>query len=252
MDSELEESMGGLAKGLAIVESFDRDHPRLTVTEAANLTGLTPPAARRCMRTLESLGYLSYDGKFFRPTPRVARLVTAYTDTDSLPRLAAPLLVELRDEFGESTSLSVLDGNEVLFIGRAEGQHLVKTGQRVGGRLPAAHSAAGRVLMGDLAHDVLTEVIEASAGGTTTEKALRGADALAAEVRDVAVRGYSVTDEEVEIGLRAVAVPVRDPGGLIVASLSISALSARASVERLVDAFVPALALRASKLGRML
>lgn len=252
MSSTLEEGMGGLAKGLAIAELFDRDHPRLTVTDAATLTGQAPAAARRCMRTLEALGYLSYDGKFFQPTPRFVRLASAFTDTDPLPRLAAPLLSGLRDELGESASLGVLDGEDVLFVARAGSHHLVATGQRVGGRLPAPLSAAGRVLLDTLDDRTLARAITRGLREPRTEKTLRDAASIAAEVRQGAARGYCLTDEEIEIGLRAVAVPVRDPSGQIIAAMSLSALTARASVERMVAEFVPGLQSAAGRLGAML
>jgi len=252
MQIDLEEGMGGLAKGLAIVECFDQRHQRLTVTEAATMTGQTPAAARRSMRTLEAVGYLIYDGKFFRPTPRFARLAAAYTGADPLPGLATPSLEKLRDEFGESASIAVLDGDEVLFVARAEAPHIVVTGQRVGGRMAAAHSAAGRVLMRDLDDHELRRVIEQGTHGPTTGKTLRGVAAITAEVRAAADRGYSITDEEVEIGLRAIAVPVADSTGQLVAAMSMSAPTPRADLTRMVEEFLPALRHAAATLGRML
>lgn len=248
----LEEGMGGLAKGLAIAERFDRDHPRLTVTDAATLTGLTPAAARRCMRTLEALGYLSYDGKFFQPTPRFVRLAGVFTETDPLPRLAEPLLSEVRDRFEESASLGVLEAGDVVFVARAGSRHLVATGQRVGGRLPAPLSAAGRVLLASLDDSAVLRIVAEGLHGPRTEKALADPESVLAEVRAGEARGYCLTDEEVEIGLRAVAVPVIDPAGRVIAAMSLSALTARASVERMIEQFVPALQDVAGRLGRML
>lgn len=231
------EGMGGLAKGLAVIECFGREHPRLTVSDAARLTDLAPAVARRCMRTLQQLGYLSYDGKFYRPTPRFARLAGAFTLADPLPTLAAPLLDEVRDELSETASLSVLDGEQVLFIARSEAEHLVATGLRVGGRLPAVSTAAGRVLLAGEPEEAREEL----------------PPPVAAEVRTAARQGYALTDQEYEIGLRAVAVPIIDSGsGRCVAAMSVSVLSARATVERMVDEFLPALRDRADRLARML
>jgi len=244
--------MGGLAKGLAIAECFGAERSRLTITEAAALTGQTPAAARRCMRTLEAFGYLSYDGKFFRPTPRFIRLATAYTDADPLPRLGAPLLAGLRDRLDESASLAVLDGTDALFIARAEADHLVSTGLRVGGRLPAALSAAGRILLGPLQGAALHEAIDRGLRGRRTSKAIATPTAIASAVQDAVAQGFALTDEEVEIGLRAVAVPVVDTGGRTVAAMSMSALSARASARRMIAEFVPELQRAAAELGRML
>lgn len=236
MHAERNESMGGLAKGLAVIECFDRDHPRLTVSDAARLTDLTPAAARRCMRTLEQLGYLSYDGKYYRPTPRFARLADAFTLTDPLPTLAAPLLDELREELNETASLSVLDGDQVLFIGRSEAQHLVATGLHVGSRLPAARTAAGRVLLAGL-----------------PEAALDGLSRKVAErVSAARTQGYALTDQEYELGLRAIAVPVLDGDGDRVAAMSVSVVSARATVDRIIGEFLPALQKRAARLTKTL
>ena len=233
---ELSEGMGGLAKGLAVIECFDREHPRLTVTEAARLAEIAPAAARRCLRTLDQAGYLSYDGKFYRPTPRFARLAGAYTLTDPLPVLAQPLLDELRDQLDESSSLSVLEGDEVLFIARAEADHLVSTGLRVGGRLPPSRTALGRVLLGGLPDERL-----AALGPQLREE-------VSAARRD----GYALADQEYELGLRAIAVPVLDASRACVAALSMSALTARVSVERMIEEFLPALRHGADRLGRML
>lgn len=232
----LHEGMGGLAKGLAIIECFDLDHPRLTVSEAAECTGLAPASARRCMRTLEQLGYLSYDGKYYRPAPRFARLAASYTDIDPLPSLATPLLEELREQLSETCSLSVLDGDEALFVARAEAHHFVATRARIGGRLPAAQTAIGRVLLADLddaeLEDHWTEAAEL--------------------VRRERSAGYALADEEFAPGLRAIAVPVRGAAGNIVAAMSVSAVTARASNEDMRTRFLPALRSQADRLERML
>jgi IclR family pca regulon transcriptional regulator len=231
-----DESMGGLAKGLAVIECFNRDHPRLTVSEAARLTDLTPAAARRCMRTLEQIGYLSYDGKYYRPTPRFARLADAFTLTDPLPTLAAPLLDELREQLNETASLSVLDGDQVLFIGRSEAQHLVATGLHVGSRLPATRTAAGRVLL----------------AGLPSADADRLASEVTAQVQAARDVGYALTDQEYELGLRAIAVPVLNGDGRCVAAMSVSVVSARATVDRMIEEFLPALQERAVRLTKTL
>lgn len=236
MTDELNEGMGGLAKGLAIIESFGPARPRLTVTEAALLADMTPASARRCMRTLERLGFVSYDGKYYRPAPRLARLAATYTDVDPLPSLAAPLLDELRDELSETSSLSVLDGEDALFVARSEGHHFVATRTRIGARLPAARTALGRILLADLDD---AEIDRQSPG-------------VAAQVRGEQRAGYAIADEEYAPGLRAIAVPVLGPSGRIVAAMSVSAVTARAGNDDLRDRFLPALRRQADRLERML
>ncbi|GAA5148324.1 IclR family transcriptional regulator [Microbacterium pseudoresistens] len=247
-----EESMGGLAKGLAIMECFSRNRPRLTVSEAATLTDITPASARRCLRTLEGLGYLSYDGKFFRPTPRMTRLSTSYTNTNPLPLLAQPLLADLRDQINESCSLVVLDGNSALFIARAESTHVVSTGFSIGSRLPLYSSSAGRVLLAAFDDDDLQNYLRDVRPQSSTPNALTTIAAIRDRVQQIRRDGYSINDEEIELGLRAVAVPVVDVGGKTVACVVISALAARTSFERLHEEFLPKLLVKARDLGKML
>lgn len=249
---ERSEGMGGLAKGLAIIEAFTPQRPQLTLSEAARLTGTSPAAARRCLLTLEDLGYLTHDGKNFRPTPRLMRLGSAYLATAPLPELAQPCLDAVRDELGESVSLAVLDGSEASFIARAEGPRLVTTGVRLGTRLPAHASATGRVLLGALTDAELTAHLRACAPVRTTEKTL----VTVAEIRDRVIRaraeGYAYTDEELELGMRSMAVPVINSSGATVGALSISAFAARMTLQEMRDWVVPVLQREAAKLGQML
>jgi IclR family pca regulon transcriptional regulator len=212
--------MAGLAKGLAVIEAFGDGSSQLTVAEAARRTDVTRAAARRCLLTLTDLGYLTHDGKFFRPTPRMLRLGGAYLDTASLPVLAQPHLVAARDELGESVSLAVWEEGWSVFVARAEAERIVSTGVRVGARLPAHCSATGRV--------------------------------LPAAVEAVRIDGHATSDEELELGMRAVAVPVTDARGRTVAAMSVSASSARVTADEMHRDFVPVLAGHAARLGRML
>ncbi len=156
-----QEAMGGLAKGLAILESFSAEVPRMTVTDASQASGTTPAAARRCLLTLVDLGYLTHDGKYYRPTPRVARLTRAYSATASLPTLGQPCLLAVRDELEQSASLAVLEGGESLFVARAEAARIASAGVRVGTTLPLWASSTGRVLATTLTEDALSAVLEA-------------------------------------------------------------------------------------------
>ena len=236
VNEALNDGISGLARGLAVIESFDLEHPRLTVTEAARRTGLVPAVTRRCMRTLEQLGYLSFDGKHYAPTPRFARLATVYTDVDPLPTLATPLLAELRDELDESASLAVLDGDAALFIARAAARHFVTTGLRIGDRLPADRTAIGRVLLAGLP--------DAQQAALPSE--------LREAIHQAAADGYSLIEDEIETGVRAVAVPVVDGSGRLVAAMSATAIAGRVSTADLRERFLPALQRQAAQLSRML
>jgi DNA-binding IclR family transcriptional regulator len=137
------EGMGGLAKGLAIVEAFSA-HSVMSVADAARAAGATRASARRCLLTLTELGYLEHSGREFRPLTRLRRLGGLASRRDQLALLAQPLLSHARDELAESVSLAVLDNDTALFIARAEAEHIVSTGVRVGARLPVYCSATGR------------------------------------------------------------------------------------------------------------
>lgn len=249
---EREEGMGGLAKGLAIIESFSAAQPRLSVSEAAASSGTTPAAARRCLRTLEELGYVSYDGKYYRPTPRMMRLPNAYSEADQLPVLAKPRLAALRDAFDESASLAVLDGDHAFFVARSESSHMASTGMRVGSRVAAPASAAGRALLAAMPDEELDRVLRRHHMQRSTAKTLVTIEAIRNRIREARELGYSYTDEELELGVRAVAVPVVDVTGRTQAALTISALAARVSMDEMRDRFVPVVQGEAAKLGAML
>src|SRR3984957_2176989 len=131
----LPEGMGGLAKGLAIIEAFSPRRNRLTVSEAAEASHTSRASARRCLLTLTELGYLEFDGKYFRPQPRLLALSAAYSGTRSLPQIAQPFLQAARDELQESISLAVLDRDAALFVARPEAERLVTTGLSIGTRI---------------------------------------------------------------------------------------------------------------------
>jgi IclR family pca regulon transcriptional regulator len=245
------EGMAGLAKGLAVLEAFE-GRETLTISQTAEITRLSRAAARRCLLTLADLGYLSGDGKFFRPTPRTLRMGAIYLEATPLPRLAQPYLTEARDQLQESVSLAVLHGDWAIFVARAEAQRIVSSGVRVGARLPAWCSATGRVLLAALPQDELdlrlaTVRLEQRTPHTVDDRAeLRRR--IAAAGRD----GLAVLDEEIELGMRAMAVPVHDSQGRVLAALSVSAFAARVSTEALREDYRPVLQSIAAELGRRL
>jgi IclR family pca regulon transcriptional regulator len=246
------EGMAGLAKGLAVIEAFGQSSSQLTVAEAARLTDVTRAAARRCLLTLTDLGYLTHDGKHFRPTPRMLRLGCAYLDTSSLPALAQPHLVAARDALTESVSLAVWEDGWAVFVARAEAPRIVSTGVRIGARLPAHCSATGRVLLGAMPDDAVAEFLARGGRERRTLHTVVAPGELERVIEAARSDGYASSDEELELGMRAVAVPVRDVRGRTVAAMSVSASSARVTAEEMHRDFVPVLAAEAARLGRML
>jgi len=248
----LPEGMGGLAKGLAIIEAFSAHRARMTVSEAAQSSGTSRASARRCLLTLTELGYLEFDGKFFRPQPRLLALSAAYSCTRSLPQIAQPFLRAARDELHESISFAVLDRDAALFIARAEAERLVTTGISVGTRIDLYYSATGRVLLSGWDDRRLNAYLDRIRIEPRTKHALTRKSALRDAVQKAAAAGYATTDQELEIGLRSVAVPVTDSRGAIIGAMSASASSARISMAQMIRGFVRVLRANADGLGRAL
>jgi len=248
----LPEGMGGLAKGLAIIESFSPHRTRLTVSEAAKASGTSRASARRCLLTLAELGYLEFDGKYFRPQPRLLALSAAYSGTRSLPQIAQPFLKAARDELHESISLAVLDRDTALFVARVEAERLVTTGISIGTRIDLYCSATGRVLLATWTDERLSAYLDRTRIEARTKYSLVKKAALREAVRAAKSVGYATTDQELEVGLRSIAVPVISSRGTIVGAMSASASSARVSMSQMVKIFVPVLKGNADSLGRAL
>jgi IclR family transcriptional regulator, pca regulon regulatory protein len=244
--------MAGLAKGLRIIEAFDEDHAKLTVSTAAEAAGITPAAARRCLLTMQEVGYLSHDGKFFRPTPRMQRLGGSYAGSAPLPVLAQPHLQAVRDELGESASLAVLDGAYVTFVARVESQRIVTMNVRLGARLPAHASATGRLLLSALPDEEIDRRLEDCVPERTGPNTVTDVAEIRGRILAVRGTGVAVTDEELEAGIRTVAVPVTDVKGHVHAALSLAVLASRTSTEELRERYVPVMRREAARLGQML
>jgi len=244
--------MGGLAKGLAILESFRPGRPRLTVSEAAQYSGTTPAAARRCLLTLVDLGYLLHDGKYYWPTPRVVRLTSAYHGTASLPTLSEPCLAAIRDELDQSASLAVRDGADSLFVARAESTRIVSAGVRVGATLPLWASSTGRVLLAALPEEEAAAVITESRRDRFTANTVVTIQEVKERIAATRAEGVATTDEELELGVRTMAVPVVDSAGVTHAAMSVSAFAAQVTMTDMREKYLPVLRREAERLGRML
>jgi IclR family pca regulon transcriptional regulator len=233
--------VAALEKGLGVIEAFSASHPRLTLSEAARRAGVTRAAARRYLLTLASLGYADYDGKFFSLTPRVLRLGYAFLSTASLPRLAQPVLEALADQTREAASLSVLDGPDVLFIAHSPKRRLLSAMASIGTRLPAWCTAMGRVLLAGMDDEALERWLKSARPRKLTPKTLTSQRELMEQVLQARAQGYAINDEELETGLRSIAVPVRNPRGEVVLALGISQQAARMTPAVMKQRLLPAL-----------
>jgi IclR family pca regulon transcriptional regulator len=231
------EGMGGLAKGLAIIEALAARGVQSSA-DAARASQSTRAAARRCLLTLVELGYVERIGREFRPLPRLRNLGRGGNLRDRLVEVSQPILDRGRDELNESVSLAVLDDDAALFIARAEAEHIISTGVRIGARLPAYCSATGRVLLSQLNDDELRALLGKKAYPQRTPKTLTKPAAILREIQTIREAGFAMSDEELELGMRSLAVPVRDPAGHLVAALSVSAYSARIGRHVLLKRFL--------------
>lgn len=213
--------MGGLAKGLRAIETFTVERPRQSIAEVAAASGLDRATARRCLLTLAFLGYADYDGKYFTLTPRILRLGTACLAAMPLPQMVQPLLDRLSDRLGESSSVSILDGAEIVYVARAAQRKVMSIALMPGSRLPAFCTSMGRVMLAALPEAEAGAALDAAPLTARTPHTITGKDALMAELGRVRAQGYALIDQEVELGLLSIAVPVRNARGAVIAALNV-------------------------------
>lgn len=238
-----------LERGLAVICAFDRDHPELTLSEVAAETGVTRATARRFLLTLARLGYVRTDGRFFSLTPRVLELGYAFLSSLSLPEVAEPHLEALVAEVNESSSVSVLDGPDVVYVARVPVSRIMTVAISVGTRFPAYATSMGRVLLAGLSDVELEDYLATVKMDKLTTRTVGSVAALRGELAKVRSQGFSLVDQELEEGLRAVAAPIRDRAGNVVASLNVSAHASRTSLESMRRKFVPPLLATAARIS---
>ena len=244
--------MGGLAKGLRVIEAFSAERPRLSIAEAAEAADLDRATARRCLLTLSELGYAAYDGKFFTVTPRVLRLGTGCLATMPLPRIVQPTLDRLSEEIGQSTSVSILDEGEIVYVARAAQSRVMSIALMPGSRLPAYCTSMGRVLLAALAPEEARKVLEASPRPARTDRTVTDIEALMAELATVRTQGFATIDQEVEIGLRSIALPFRNIRGKTIAALNVGLAVTAEPLLDVAARTLPALKAIQSELSDML
>jgi IclR family pca regulon transcriptional regulator len=230
-----------LERGLAVVRAFDAEHPALTLSQVARATGLTRAAARRFLLTLVALGYMRTDGRQFSLRPRILEVGYAYLSSLSLPEVAQPHMEALAAEVHESSSMSVLDGDEVVYVARVPTKRIMTVAISVGTRFPAYATSMGRVLLAAEPDDWLHDYLEHAELRPITRRTVTDKARLRAILGRVRSAGFALVDQELEEGLRSLAVPVRDADGTVVAALNVSAHASRGSSEAIRKALLPPL-----------
>lgn len=241
-----------LARGLEVIKAFDRTAPAMTLSDVARRTGFTRAAARRFLLTLGELGYVRSDGKRFELTAKVLELGYAYLSTLELPELAAPFMEEVVRQVQESCSASVLNGTDIVYVARIPTSRIMSVSLNVGTKLPAFCTSMGRVLLAALPEAEREEVLARSSLTRYTPKTVTDPEGLRAILREVAGTGYALVDEELELGLRSIAVPVRNRRGATIAAINVSSHTSRATERDMVDRFLPALLSAAGQIQRVM
>jgi IclR family pca regulon transcriptional regulator len=230
-----------LVRGLSIICAFDEDHPELRLSEVARLTGLTRASARRFLLTLVSLGYVGTDGQRFSLRPKILELGYAYLSSLSLPQIAMPYLEMLVEQVHESSSVSILDGTEVVYVARVPSKRIMRITINVGTRFPAFATSMGRVLLAGQPEEWLEHYLATAFLHAITRRTISDADRLRAELARVRQQGWSLVDQELEEGLRSIAAPIRGPSGRVIAAVNLSAHASRGTTGQLRDELLPPL-----------
>ncbi len=221
-----------LERGLTVVRALGATEPQ-TLTEVARTTGLSRAAARRFLLTLADLGYVrARDGRFAL-TPHVLELGYAYLSSSTLPELSQPHLEQLVDDVHESSSVSLLDGSDIVYVARVPTRRIMSVSISVGTRFPAYATSMGRVLLAGLTESELAARLDATTFEPFTDATITSESALREKLEDVRRQGFAIVDQELEIGLRSVAVPIHLPGGEVTAAMNVTAHASRTSLAQM-------------------
>jgi IclR family pca regulon transcriptional regulator len=237
-----------LARGLEVIAAFRPGRDAMSLSDVAALTGLARPTVRRILLTLQELGYARSEGSRYSLTPRVLELGAAYVGSQGLWELARPHLVALSEKTDESCSIGQLDGSDIVYVARVAVPKIVGLSVQIGTRFPALQTSLGKVLLAELEPDELNRVLAEPTRSGLTPLWRPDTEERDAELREVHARGWALTDQQLALGIRSVAAPIRD-GARVVAALNVNTHAAETSVELLLDHHLPLLLRTAGDIG---
>ncbi len=245
--------MTSLSRGLAVIRAFSQHRKKLSIAQISHQTGIPRAAVRRCLHTLARLGYVDFDQRDFALSPKILTLGHAYLSSTPLSASAQPLLDRVAAVAHESCSITILEEDEILYVARsAATSRIMSVDLSIGSRLPAYCTSMGRVLLAHLPAPELAAYFARVELRPYTQFTLTSRDRLGKVLDGVRNDGYSIVDQELEIGLRSIAVPVTDASGRAVAAMNIGAQASRASARHMEQQFLPALRAAARDLGLLL
>ena len=242
--------MTSLARGLLVIQSFTPQTPQMTISQLSVKTGLSRAAVRRCLYTLTKLGFAGVeDGSCYALRPRMLTLSNTYSASNSLSTAAQPILERMSAALHESFSVATLDGDDIVYIARSNVSRVMSDDLHIGSRLPAYCTSMGRVLLAFLPSEQLEHYLARVVLTPHTPRTVSSVEKLRLALRNVRRHGYALVDQEYEIGLRSLAVPVYSPSGRVSATINLSGSAPRISVYEMQTRFLPHLRNAAAELG---
>jgi IclR family pca regulon transcriptional regulator len=230
-----------LERGLAVIQAFSATSPRLTLSDVARSTGLTRAASRRFLLTLQHLGFVDSNDREFFLTPRILQLGYTYLSSTPFWDLSQTHIEELVDKLHESSSMSVLDRDEVVYVARVPTKRIMTISLAVGSRLPAYPTSMGRVLLAGLSDDEIDAYLARVKFEQLTTRTVTSPAALREILLEVREQGWAMVDQELEDGVRSVAAPLIAANGKVLGAVNVSAHATRTNLDALRRQFLPAL-----------
>ncbi len=231
----------GLQKGLALLQLFSQEHPRLSVPEAARLAGLTQSAARRFLLTLVHDGFVQTDGRYYWLTAKTLRIGQAYVDSAVLPRMLRPIVEQIARTTQEHVSVGVRDGDDIVHIVRSRYSHIASLSIRPGSRVPMYCTGSGRLWLASLESTELDGYFQRTLLRAVTPYTQTDEAVVRGEIEQARERGYVLVDQEYEVGMRVLSVPLIDREGRLQAVLTVTTHASRMGVEEMRERYLSAL-----------
>lgn len=251
-EPEQQELIKSLIKGITILEYLNMRKSSATLSEVAHHTGTTRAASRRVLLTLESLGYVQSEGRDFSLTPKVLKLSSAFSTSNSLASIASPYLKELTKITGESCSMSVLQGEKIVYIAREFTSRIMSVNIRLGADFPALYTSMGRAIIANLDESEIQSRIDAASLKPLTPRTITSKPELLKRLGEIKAKGYSLVNQELELGLVSLAVPVFGSSGLPVAAINIACSTAVHKPNQMVKDFLGPLLAKAGEIESLL
>jgi IclR family pca regulon transcriptional regulator len=244
--------VGSFARGLSVIRAFGQDAGSMTLSEVAARAGLTRAGARRILLTLQALGYVGCEDRYFFLTPKILDLGYSYLSTTPLWHLAEPFMEEVVNQVHESCSASVLDGTEIVYILRVPTKKIMTISLSIGSRLPAWCTSMGRVLLGDLSPEALCSALDQSRIAAYTARTVTDRRKLEQIIREDHRKGWSLVNQELEDGLISISVPLLGRNGRVIAAMNVSGHSSRTTPTEMTRNVLPVLRQAAEKINAAL